>query len=156
MKRIGWIVLGILAAGILPRLPHPAVDVGKLEPVALVQITAEDTGIRVETDTGAWGDGASLSEAVEDLRQGADGIVFLDTADYLLLSGDVESYMPQIYGVIRPACKVCYVSGQPDLEEAARYLAIHPPEKTLGDLRAGKSDLQTLTLEGGRGGLAPS
>lgn len=153
MKRWICAIALLAAAGLLIRLPHPAEDIGKLEPVSLVQITASESEIRLRTDTGAVGSGGTLREAVVDLKSGASGSVFLDTADYLLFSGEMGGYLTEIYKVFRPACWICRTQGEPDLAAAAEYLSIHSPKLTLGKLRAGGGPLEELRMEEGRGTL---
>lgn len=153
MRRWLYALLALAAVGTLSRLPHPAVDVGKLEPVAVVLIRAEEGQIILETDTGAIGAGEDLPAAVAELKDGASGEIFLDTADHVLLLGNVSEVIPAIWQEFRPACTVCRVAGEADLEAAAEYLAIHRPEVTLAKLRAGERHLETLRLEEGRGSL---
>lgn len=137
MKRVLLTILTVSVLAALTRLPSPATDIGKLEPVAAVRITATEKGIEVETDTGACGSGADLSAAVADLQNRAGAYVFLDTADYLLLSGLSDGQTTQLFRIFRPAAYVCVTEKHCDLSEAAEYFAIHPPEKILNDLWAG-------------------
>lgn len=132
-----WLLLiGALAAvGFLSRLPHPARDIAKLEPVRVVYLYMDQGRLCIETDTADYGSGRNLTEATDDLRTRADAEIFLDTAEFLLLSPEV-AISPDFYTHLRPACKVCYTERAPDLEAAAEYLAAHPPEITLTRLRA--------------------
>lgn len=155
MKRMLWIALAIAAAWTLPRLTHPAVNIGKLEPAEAVRISETAGGIRVETDSGSIGEGTTLEEAVEDLRNGAPAEVFLETADKLILSGDLTKYWEEIFRRFRPACQVCLAEGDLDLAEAAKYLDIHPTGQTLGRLRGGLGEMVELRIEEGRGRLVP-
>lgn len=145
MKRLAWFVLALAALTVLSRLPHPATDVGELEPVRVVWIG--EAGIR--TDTGATGRGADLTTAVEELHDSASGVIFLETAEYVILEPGYR-VGPELYEIFRPSCKVCVGSGA-DLVAAAAYLSVHPPDMTLSRLRAGEWGLQTLTIteEGG-------
>ena len=153
MKRILWAAAVAAAVWGLPRLSHPAVDIGKLEPVEAVLLTAEGNEIIMETDTGAKGVGNTLEEAVADLREKSDAEVYLDTANKLLLKGNMERYWPEIVDRFRPSCRVCTVEGQVDLEMAAKYLSVHKPELTLNQWRSGERQLQKLIMEEGRGWL---
>lgn len=132
-----WLLLiGALAAvGFLSRLPHPARDIAKLEPVRVVYLYMDQGRLCIETDTADYGSGRNLTEATDDLRTRADAEIFLDTAEFLLLSPEV-TISPDFYTHLRPACKVCYTETAPDLAAAAEYLAAHPPEITLAHLRA--------------------
>lgn len=153
MKRWLYVLVALAAVGALSRLPHPAMDVGKLEPVAVVRVEIESGRYRVETDTGASGVGADLAEAVTALKESASGEVFLDTADFLLIDGNVGESLLQLIEVFRPGCAVCRINGETDLDVAAKYLTIHRPEVTLAHLRAGQRNLQTLELSEGGGTL---
>lgn len=155
MKRILGAALAVAAVWLMPRLSHPAVDIGKLEPVEAVLLIGTKNGIRLETDTGASGEGKTLEEAVEALREGASGEVFLETADKLLISGDVSSYWPEIYGLFRPNSQVCFANANIDLTEAAAYLEMHPAKQTLAQIRGGLENWSVLTMQEGRGRLVP-
>ena len=155
MKRIFWLIGIAAAVWGLPRLSHPAVDVGKLEPVEAVLLTFGGSGVEVETDTGAKGHGPSLQDAVEDLRRGAETQVFLDTAGKLLISGEAGENWNEIYTLFRPSCLVCKAEGDVDLKTAAAYLAVHKPEMNLNRLRTGASSWQVFRIEEGRGCLEP-
>ena len=135
MKKWLYLIGGLTAVGILSRLPHPARDITKLEPIRAVYLYMDQGRLCVETDTGDSGSGGDLTEATADLRSHADGEIFLDTAEFLLLAPEVE-ITPDFYTHLRPGCKVCYTDTVPDLEAATEYLAAHLPENTLAHLRA--------------------
>lgn len=151
MKKLVWAVIVLAAVWGLPRLSHPAVDIGKLEPVEVVRLTRIAGGIAVETDSGRMGKGVSLHKAVADLRSGADAEIFLDTADKLILSGNMDGYWEEIFALFRPACQVCRGTAMLELKEAGYYMEIHPSGQTLGELRGGSGELLRLTIEEGRG-----
>ena len=124
----------LIALGLLTRLPHPARDIAKLEPVQLVYIYKEAGSLCIETDTDHRGTGRDLSEAAADLRSKADGEIFLETAEFLLLDPDV-TVAADFFTLLRPGAGVVYTGERPDLTAAAEYLSIHPPEHTLRELR---------------------
>lgn len=139
MKR--WIVLAAFLAVILA-LPQRQGDVADLLPVELVYVYKEGNLLRVETDTGQFGEGATLAQALEELRATAPGEVFLDTADYLILTRDTVECLPQLADLLRPGTQVC-LGFQADAQAAA-YLAAHKPGVTLKDCRSGAVALPTL------------
>ena len=155
MKRILCAALALAAVWGLPRLSHPAVYIGRLEPVEAVHLTATDSGLRLETDTGASGEGKNLGEAIAALREHDADEVFLETSDKLLITGDVDPYWPEIYEVFRPGCQVCLIAENTDLGEASAYLDTHPTPQTLGRLRGGLENWMILKMEEGRGQLVP-
>ena len=126
----------ILAAiGILSRLPHPAKDITALKPVRAVSLSLDGEQLQIETDTGDSGSGATLTDAYGDMKSKADGEIFLDTAEFLILS-PVVSITADFYEIFRPTCKIVFSNTQPDLETISDYLAIHTPNTTLARIRA--------------------
>lgn len=132
-----WLIPAIVlaAVAVFSRLPHPARDIADLKPVRAVYIHMEGRKFHVQTDTGDSGTGPDLTEACADLRSKADGDIFLDTAEFLILDPKVP-ITEVFYSLLRPDCRVTFTDMPPDLEKAAAYLSQHPPELTLARLRA--------------------
>ena len=124
--------------GILSRLPHPAKDITALKPVRAVSLSLDGEQLQIETDTGDSGSGATLTDAYGDMKSKADGEIFLDTAEFLILSPDVP-ITADFYEIFRPTCKLVIFNTQPDLETISDYLAIHTPKTTLAHMRAFQS-----------------
>ena len=136
MKK-GLLLAAVLAAiGLIARLPHPARDVAKLKPVRAVYFCLDGGGLHIETNTGDSGTGPTLTDAYRDMRSKADGELFLDTAEFLILEPDVP-ITADFWDLLRPACKVTFTVSGPDMETVSDYLAVHPPALTLAELRAG-------------------
>ena len=132
-----WLIpIAILAAvAVFSRLPHPARDIADLKPVRAVYIHMEGRNFHVQTDTGDSGSGPDLAEACADLRAKADGEIFLDTAEFLLLDPKVP--ITEVFdSLLRPDCRVIFTDAPPDLEKATAYLSQHLPKLTLARLRA--------------------
>lgn len=155
IRRVLALVAVVAALWGIPRLSHPATDIGRLEPVKAVRLTVQQGIVRLETDTGAFGTGITLEEAVENLRKAETDEVFLDTADYLLVSGNLSEHWQVVFALFRPTCQVCAAEGEMDLAEAAEYLDMHSPEQTLGQIRGGIQNWKILRMEEGRGQLEP-
>ena len=147
MKKWMYVAAAFIAAGILARLPHPAKDISELEPVQLVYVYEEAGALHIETDTGAHGSGKTLSEASESMRAQADGEIFLETAEFLLMDPDV-TVTAEFFALLRPSCNVFYTQRRPDLTASAQYLTIHPPKQKLRDLRSA-----AVSSEPSEGGL---
>jgi hypothetical protein len=124
-----------LAAAILSRLPHPAVDIARLDPVRAIYLYIDGEAMTIETDSGDSGSGPNLEAAYADLRNNAHREIFLDTAEFLILAPDVP-ISEDFYELLRPTTQVVFSNGKPDLETISDYLTIHPPEITLAKLRA--------------------
>lgn len=131
-----WLLLAALltAVAILSRRPHPARDVAKLEPVQVVYVYMDGAEISMETDTGAKGTGANLTEAAADMKAKASGEIFLDTAEFLILDPAVP-ITEEFHTLLRPTCGVTFTITTPDLQTASDYLAIHEPSVTLAKFR---------------------
>lgn len=135
MKK-GLFLISILAAiGIFSHLPHPARDIAGLKPIRAVYLRMDREGIAMETDTGDSGFGQTLAETANDLKSKADGEIFLDTAEFLLLDPLVP-ITEEFFQILRPTCKVVYTMDKPDMKTVSDYLSIHPPGITLAQLRA--------------------
>lgn len=130
MKRILWLA-ALLVSAVLGREMFGASDVARLQPVEVLRVEMEGSGIRVETDTGEAGRGSDLSEAFGDLKAGTAGDIFLDTVEFVLLAPGAEPLTGELMDHLRPACQVCLEDGRADLSKAAAFLDIHRPQLTL-------------------------
>ena len=134
MKKWFFLIAVLVAVAVFSRRPHPARDVAKLEPIQTVYVCRSGTDISIETDTGAKGTGATLTEAAADMKANASGEVFLDTAEFLLLHPAVP-ITEEFHTLLRPTCKVTFTTATPDLQAASAYLTIHEPPVTMAKLR---------------------
>ena len=132
-----WLALdaALAAVAVLSRLPHPATDIAGLKPVRAVYLCQDQGNLTIETDTGDTGTGGDLAEAYRDMRSKADGEIFLDTAEFLILDPAVQ-VTEAFYGIFRPACGVVRTESKPDMEAVCGYLSTHGCETTLAYLRA--------------------
>lgn len=145
MKR--WIPWILLAALIL-WVPDRGTDIGQLLPVELVRITREGEHVRVETDTGNFGLGTTLEEAMVDLENAAPGVVFFDTADHLLLTAETLA-LGEWEPFFRPGVRVLLAEGAIDPEEAAEYLRSRKVGVAMKNIRNGQS-IPVLDVVNGR------
>ena len=135
MKKWLFLAAALTAAGLLARLPHPSRDIAKLKPVRAVYLYMDHETLCIETDTGDSGSGRTLTDACGDLKSKADGEIYLDTAEFLLLAPDV-SITQDFFTLLRPDCRVVCTSAVPDLKTVTDYLSAHTPKMTLTELRA--------------------
>lgn len=139
-----WLLLpGLLAAGFLLRLPHPARDIARLEPVRAVYLYQNDGLTTIETDTDNTGTGPDLESAYAALRNNADREIFLDTAQFLILDSDVPITEP-VFEIFRPDCKVVITDSRADLKKSSDYLSQHPPKRNLAQIRAERTQPSAL------------
>lgn len=141
-----WLWIPLLL-GTLFWNPAEPKDVGSLIPVELVQLSRDREGVEVRTDTGNRGWGENLEEAMADLKQKASGEIFLETAEYVLLTGEKEAFIPELKNYFRPGTQVYEAPYLEDLEGAAAYLGQHRRESPL--FRLQNRDLPRLIRHGG-------
>lgn len=125
-------------------------DVARLKPVETLWVTEAEGIVLLWTDTGAQGVGRSLSEAVDNLHESSEGVLFLDTAEYVLLGPKCEDMCEALMDYLRPSCVVCLAVGETKMEAAGRFLRTHRPEMTLIRYLTGGGTLQKLVTEEGR------
>lgn len=140
-----WILLGTLA---LLLLPQRDTEVGKLLPVEAMSIEKASGVYRVSTDTGDIGKGDSLEKAMDDLRAEAPGIIFLDTADYVLLTRETMECMEKLADYVRPGTRVYEIEGAADMAEIGTFLRAHGPDTPLYRLQKGEQGLPKLWAAG--------
>lgn len=154
MKR--WIAYaaGLVLMLLLAKGEFAGTDIAGMEPVGAVRVHLDGGRVTVQTDTGQQGQGDDLNSAVRDMKLTADKEIFLDTADYLLISPGAEEQLPGLRQLLRPACRVCLEIGETDLAAAAAYLDSHIPEITLKDCWKENQPLLVLAVKEGRMYLA--
>ncbi len=146
MKRI-IIYIAVLLAVI--QLPVGGMDVGKLKPVGLIQIYKEGETVFVVTDTGDAGEGKTVDAAFENLEETTAGVIFLDTADYLLIGRTAIYDAEGLARYLKPTIDVCIAGKEIDPVQAAEHLAVHHPRVELKDKNAIQR-AQTLVAQNGR------
>lgn len=144
MKRWIW-ALAILA---VVWSPKAGVDVAKLRPVQVVCLQQKGGQIHIRTDVGAWGAGPDVRQALLALHEGAEGVVVLDTAEYLVTDTEDPSVILELGEHLRPSCMICV--GDVDPETVGAYLEVHKPEITVSGFRAGERRLPRLNNREGR------
>ena len=130
---------------------------GKLIPVELVQILRTEQGYVVRTDTENRGSGETLSQAFADLKDKASGEIFLETAEYVLLTENARDCVRNLSGYFRPGTQIYQAPPLEDLAFAAEYLGQHSVSSPLfrleeaGELPCLVKQEGGLTFENGKG-----
>ena len=132
----------------------PGIDIGKLEPSRVLMVVDQAGVVKISTDLGLRGGGKDMVAAMDDMKQGAEGTVFLDTTEYLLLTPQAVDQLDELDEFLRNSCQVCVVREVEELSAAGEYLAVHDPGVTMRDWNKGKCDLPILYMEGDRMKLA--
>ena len=135
MNRICIWLLAAASAVCLCMLPRTGTDAAKLLPAQVLVIGAGDGAITVEADNGAAGSGQRLA----DMAECAEGTLFLDTAEHIVLLQSAGALLPAAaqQPQFRPAAKL-YLARLPELHaaEAVEFLQAHPGTLTLALARA--------------------
>ena len=148
MKRLIWLVLLAAAVKMSGLMPFESNDVAQLVPVEALTVDLKQN--RVVLDGGECkGYGADWEGALADLHAGADGAVFLGTAEQVILSEEALSLLPEVVRceALRPAAVLCVCPGElPRPQEASQYLSAHDAGVTLQQIRAAMLEGKGIAL----------
>jgi hypothetical protein len=125
-------------------------DIGKLIPVEAVWLMEQGGQVYLQTDTGDQGRGDSVQMALENMKAASPGVIFLETADYLIVKQGSEAILQQVYDILRPSCKLCAGASMPDMKKAAMYLAYHESPVTLREYQVEEKKLPIIREREGR------
>ena len=108
LNKISIALLAAASVVSLCMLPRTGTDAAKLLPAQVLVIAQEDGRITVESDNGASGSGTTLPDALAAMREGAEGTLFLDTAEHIILLQSTQSLLPAAVRQrqFRPAAKL--------------------------------------------------
>ena len=139
MKKLLVLLAAVLALGALKLLPFRAQDAAKLLPVKTVVVTRSGDQYVVDVGAGVRAVGRTLSEALARLREELSGTVFLPTAEQVVLTEPAEEAAEAVAEecAFRPAAGIYQTpEPRPDANALSAYLASHPSNYTVLDLRA--------------------
>ena len=132
----------LIAAAIL--YPKEKSDVAKLHPVEVVHIY-KGNQIMIETDTGDVGRGSDINEALKDLKLSTPGTVYLETADFLLISGACFGEIESVEPIMKENVRICIAEPKLDLVKVAEYLSVHKPVTRLKEAKG--TNIQHLGIK---------
>lgn len=142
------LIYGALLAAALV-IPTNDVELGKMKPVETVSIRMQEGKVFVETDTEDSGVGSTLEEALQDLKETTAGVIYLDTADYLIVDQKCQEQMAVLLNTLKPNMRICLRSGDVDMKTVSEFLREHTPEMKLKNWKPGEK-MQVLEGENGR------
>ena len=118
------ILLYVLILAALFFAPVERLDVAKLEPVQAVAVYKENGMVVLETDTEDKGAGKTAKEALENMKQSTPSVIYLDTAEYLLVAEEAQGEEETLRQYLKSSVKVSdYYGGS--VKEAAKYVDVH-------------------------------
>ena len=146
MKRIALYVLILALVWVIP---VERTDVAKLSPIEVIAVYQTPDGVELQADTGDIGAGADAMSALENMRQTSPAIIYLDTAEYLLIGQGAEQATEELRKELKASLKLCSVNGNVDLLKAAKYLDVHGQLPTLRSWNQ-ENSLPILTVKNGK------
>lgn len=160
LNKISIALLAAASVVSLCMLPRTGTDAAKLLPAQVLVITQENGRIVVESDNGASGSDATLPDALAAMRESAEGTLFLDTAEHIILLQSAQALLPAAVRQrqFRPAAKL-YLARMDtlDAEACVDFLQAHPGSVTLADAHAALLRDEALSpailLPGENGGI---
>ena len=130
------VIIYIVILALMLLAPVERLDVAKLEPVQTVAIYMESDTVVLETDTESTGRGADVRQAYQDLEENTPGVIYLDTAEYLLVSEDAAAHVDALRQYLKPSVMVSLWDGEGSIKDAAKYLSVHYDLPELKDWKA--------------------
>lgn len=160
LNKISIALLATASVVSLCMLPRTGTDAAKLLPAQVLVIAQEDGRITVESDNGVSGSGTTLPDALAAMREGAEGTLFLDTAEHIILLQSTQSLLPAAVRQrqFRPAAKL-YLARMDalDADGCVEFLQAHPGAVTHADAHAallrGEALDPAILLPGENGGI---
>ena len=122
MKRIIiYCILLVLAT----MIPINRIDISNLEPIQAIWMYEKDGMLCIKTDTADEGGGDTVQQALEEMKKHSEGIIYLDTAEYLLVSETAENQIVKIKKYLNKNVKVARWEGEGEIKAAAKYMTSH-------------------------------
>lgn len=104
--------------------PVQCLDVAKLQPVEAVAVYMEQDMVILKTDTEDIGIGKTTQEALQNLKDTTPAVIYLDTAEYLLVAPGAEQCAEELKPHLKTSTKVRTYSGG-EVKEEVKYLDAH-------------------------------
>ena len=117
-------VLYVVIIAALCLAPLERLNVADLEPVQVVAVYAEDGLLTIKTDTDDVGKGADVQKALADMKARTATVIYLDTAEYLLVEPGTEEQARILSAELKSGVRVAPYNGG-DLQQEAKYADLH-------------------------------
>ena len=125
--------------------PVEPLNIANLRPVQVIAFYGDGENLVIETDTRDRGVGTTPQQALQNLKDTAKGVLYLDTAEYILMEDTAQSAVEALRWAFRKSAKICRIQGQIALEDAADFLASHGKLPKIKEWKAG-ADLPVLEI----------
>lgn len=114
-------------------VPLNRVDVAELLPIKAVAVYMDGDSVVLETDTEHTGAGDTAEQALAALKKNTPAVVYLDTAEYLLVSEDAVSYVDSLRPFLKSSVRVGVCQAKGKVCDAAKHLEVHQKLPKLKD-----------------------
>lgn len=121
--------------------PVEPLDIAELLPVEAIAVYTDGIHVVLETDTKNIGRGETVKQALEDLKEKTPAVIYLDTAEYLLVSENAVFTLDELNEFLKPSVKVSKYNAQGHVKEALQYLRVHPDYKTLKEILSEQKEI---------------
>ena len=122
MKKV---ILYVILLMIVSQIRVNKIDISDLEPVQAVWIRKDGEMYVITTDTEDTGVGRSVKDALQSMKEKCEKIIYLDTAEYLVVSENCKEAVGDISEFLKDKVKVCVWNGEGKLENVAEYIKSH-------------------------------
>lgn len=138
MKALACTLAALALLALCGALPFDGHDAAELQPVRALVAEFSDNGVQISGDSGLSGSGATWDEAVAQFKASADGVAFLQTAEKIILTGNLPQALKAVTetDALRPAAEVFCANAAADAEELYEYLKTRTSSATVSQLRA--------------------
>ena len=116
--------LSLLILGSLFFVKPNRLRIADLEPVQTVAVYLDAGAVVLETDTGDLGTGATPAEALTDMKAHSPTVIYLDTAQFLLVGDGAEAHAEALRNHLHGSVRVASYNGG-DLADEAKYADLH-------------------------------
>ena len=79
----------------------------------------------LKTDTGEIGIGDTPELALENLKQTAPAIIYLDTAEFLLMEENSLKFAEQMRKLLKDKVRICLMDPEIEVSQATKFLRVH-------------------------------
>ena len=115
------IILYCVILSALLFVPLQRIEIANLEQIQAVWLHQENGDVILETDTADIGIGATVEEALIDMKANSTGIVYLDTAQYVFVSAEMLQQIPMLKPFVKLSVRLCRWEGQGGIQTAKAY-----------------------------------
>lgn len=120
MRRVLYVLLLVS----LLFVPLNRVNVADLLPVEAIALYMDGDVVVLETDTEYKGRGETAEQALADLKENTPAVIYLDTAEYLLVAPNATEQVERLRPYLKPTVKVCVCEAAGRVKLEVEYMEI--------------------------------